>query len=251
MKDLFSLGEEYEKPETEQLVDVNFEETEAIILEDQIRKASDESIKDEQNANENNNNNNNSSETQPTKLESGASDKDTFILKKLFDGQQIQSVISHDALLEKGGQEPSVVEMEAERVAKEALRAVKQSRLELTEAQQTLNNLSSKPTKGRFGKGSGAVSQSIITDLKQTQKGAQPGMSSSFSIVEQQTQPKLLVELLVNFLREQKNKSASTSEIIAKFKKEVPQNQNVLFRTILRSVATLENTTWILKKDFQ
>jgi hypothetical protein len=42
---------------------------------------------------------------------------EAYILRKLFDGEDVKSIVSHDMLVEKSDQEHVIIEAEANRVA--------------------------------------------------------------------------------------------------------------------------------------
>ncbi|KAL2083082.1 hypothetical protein ACEWY4_020855 [Coilia grayii] len=86
---------------------------------------------------------------QPREEEEGADRRksDDYVLEKLFKKSGIHSVMKHDAIMEASNPDYVLVEAEADRVAKDALRALKVSRQHM----RLPYNTAPPPTKKRFG----------------------------------------------------------------------------------------------------
>ncbi|EEB13301.1 DNA repair and recombination protein RAD26, putative [Pediculus humanus corporis] len=201
---------------------------------------------------------------------------DDYILKKLFSKSGVQSALKHDQIMGENSSDYALVEGEAEKVAKEAVKALKESRRQyVLSFNETSSSISHK---ARFGKksfrrrpGSGNTDENkrhflsqekIMTSSELLQRIRQRnGMSSSASDSSSSSSLDENSELLadirnfISFGAEVENK-ASTQEIVDKFKDRLPSGQTPLFKALLNEICEFHRGSngegiWELRQDFQ
>ncbi|XP_069685202.1 DNA excision repair protein ERCC-6-like [Periplaneta americana] len=115
--------------------------------------------------------------------------EDDYVLRKLFKKSGIQTAMRHDTIMEGGDADYALVEGEAKRVAKEAVKAMKESRRECWQADRGVpswtgqsgilrsRNVSTSQARLRFGKKNTAASSSTSV-VKNNSKEAGPSQDS-------------------------------------------------------------------------
>lgn len=162
---------------------------------------------------------------------------DDRLIKGLFG---VRSTLAHEDVFAE--QEVSLVEQEADRVAKAAAEALKKSRV------AARRNAVGTPTwTGKFGKkglGKGGVSSaSILGGLRQKEQAAKETGAKE-----------KIAQRLVEFLAAQENRTSKSSAILAQLTDMdmTQEKEVVLVRSILRQVATWrkDERLWRLKPEF-
>uniref|UniRef100_A0A1B6DRP9 DNA excision repair protein ERCC-6 n=2 Tax=Clastoptera arizonana TaxID=38151 RepID=A0A1B6DRP9_9HEMI len=179
--------------------------------------------------------------------------QDEYVLKKLFSKSGLQTALKHDTIMEGGPADYALVEGEAERVAKQAVEALKESRRDCWNAtsgvptftgQSGILRFGSRPRFGARKLGSGAVSScEIIDSIKQR--------NLSRNAKETET-------ILLNDIREfvsSEGGTTTTSQIVNTFEKRLPENSSPLFKYLLMQICTFYRAPdklgyWTLKDDF-
>ncbi|XP_032221486.2 DNA excision repair protein ERCC-6 [Nematostella vectensis] len=231
---------------------------------------------------------------------------DDVILKALFKRGGVHSALQHDVIMESGNADYTLVENEANRVAQQAVQALKKSR------QRCLGATSGIPTwtgasgssgftdtrrpKLRFGKKRPAATSSVTAESdesKPTKRAAdQPLFSGAMMGVEtadhtnepassadllarmrarnnilpneetgpsymQSTEHDALLAEMSDFVahRGRVPFQASTDELVARFKDQLPKNNSAVFRALLRRICVFsrgeeKGGIWTLKPEF-
>lgn len=242
LHDLFSLSGSKDKSETEELVERNLNHVkDNIVLQvDDLMEIEDQSKNKKSNDEEidsSHDNSTNSNEEEEKKSE-------TFILKKLIDGEDvIQGIISHDSLLQHS-YDKSLVKKEANRVAQQAVEALRNS----WEACKRNNPLSSPTWTGQSGKRFGSEKANTFGLSSASLLKSSP--STQLQEVKQ-TQTNQLLQTLHKFFLSHGGKSSSDL-IVTHFKNKLNQSETTLFRTMLKQIATLDKKEgmWNLKPEF-
>uniref|UniRef100_A0A8P4KE98 DNA excision repair protein ERCC-6 n=1 Tax=Dicentrarchus labrax TaxID=13489 RepID=A0A8P4KE98_DICLA len=167
---------------------------------------------------------------------------DDYVLAKLFKKSGIHSVMQHDTIMESSNPDYVLVEAEANRVAKDAMKALKVSR---QKCRLPFNR--PPPPPARY-----TVSH---TGKEQEDGSEAPGTSSSPAPPTEHDE--LLVDLR-NFVAFQANVDgqATTKEVLEYFKPRLTQQQAPVFRELLRSICEFHRTSgqegiWRLKEHFR
>uniref|UniRef100_A0A671YHE4 DNA excision repair protein ERCC-6 n=1 Tax=Sparus aurata TaxID=8175 RepID=A0A671YHE4_SPAAU len=182
---------------------------------------------------------------------------DDYVLAKLFKKSGIHSVMQHDTIMESSNPDYVLVEAEANRVAKDAMKALKVSR---QQCRLPYNRPPPPPARKRFGQKKNsllvapAVRQREEEEEEEAGSGA-PGRSSSPAPPTEHDE--LLVDLR-NFVAFQAHVDgqASTHEVLEYFKPRLTKEQAPVFRELLRSICDFHRTTgqegiWKLKEHFR
>ncbi|KAJ8905734.1 hypothetical protein NDN08_002239 [Rhodosorus marinus] len=165
---------------------------------------------------------------------------DASILQNLFESEGLHSTINHDHILQAGetSVDMQVIEHEATRIAREAARALRESRrerLQQSVAVPTWTGRSGdagRPTFGRrVGSGGGRASK-ILDKIKERNTGA-PRQQMDANVE--------LIGKIRDFLTS-KGGSAATIDLVNHFKDTVPGKQMVTFKELLKRVARISKS---------
>lgn len=190
--------------------------------------------------------------------------QDDYVLKKLFKKSKVHSALQHDVIEGAKRTDYEFVESEAEKVANEAIQALKRSREMCFSASSGIptwtGSSNTLPKAKAFGVKSntfGAKSMSsseLMKSMKQRKKFEQdePVEADKMSIADG-----LLTDLR-NYIAFQASKDgeASTKEILDKFKTKIAPEQTPLFKSLLWKICDFNKNsdgtgTWHLKSEFR
>ena len=216
--------------------------------------------------------------------------QDQYVLSKLFKKSGVHSAVKHDMIVEGGGADFALIEGEAERVAKDAVNKLRESRRMCFRAESGLptwtgnNGVLAKPKK-RFGKkektkanaGNDPTNQRkekitakellhrmrkrnglSISDESSSRDGS-GGDSSLFQPDSMNENVDLLTDIR-NFIAFQSESTidgeASTDDLVKKFRDKLPPRQNPLFKALLNEICIMYrdskgNGVWRLKPEFR
>ncbi|CCG84055.1 protein of unknown function [Taphrina deformans PYCC 5710] len=179
---------------------------------------------------------------------------DQNVLESIFSKSGVQSTLQHDQIMDAARPEILLVDREAERVAKAAAAALKQSRRE------TQRNPIGTPTfTGRFGGPStqgrarpGVSSASLLAGManRDDQEDASVGVTISGL-----TDPgrAALIKRIADFLLRKGREGVPSQSIVDNFSVNIEGLEEVaLFKSMLRQVATFSKATkkWVIKEEF-
>ena len=219
----------------------------------------------------------------PQDSEEAKAKEDDYVLSKLFKKSGVHSALKHDVIMDgDGNADFALIDAEAERVAKEAVQRLKDSRRQCFRASDGVptwtgaNGLQKKP---RFGKAkkkverSGqAMSASDLLHRMRERNRLLPNQSrSNFFEGQDLFQPdessyqgfEPNVELLTdirNFVAFQNNSAgegeSSTGALVDHFKDKLPPVKNPLFKALLNEICDYHKSSsgkgiWRLKDDFR
>nr|KAF6455896.1 ERCC excision repair 6, chromatin remodeling factor [Rousettus aegyptiacus] len=160
---------------------------------------------------------------------------DDYVLEKLFKKSVgVHSVMKHDAIMDGASPDYVLVEAEANRVAQDALKALRLSR------QRCLGAVSGVPTwTGHRGVSGAPGIKSRFGQKRNSSFSVQPSSSAS---------PKEKCQAHVDG-------QASTREILQEFESKLSASQSCVFRELLRNLCTFHRTSggegiWKLKPEY-
>lgn len=220
LRELFTLAEEGRATETEDIVDLNFTDTKDI-----ISKAHEEE--------------NEIDEPEKRKDEG-------FILRQLFDSKDgITTIVHHDKLLgnSQNSVEYEIIEAEANKVARQAVEALKQSRLQMQ--QDSRSELWEPTWTGR----SGSLGKRFGSSVNLGSEQKPPSSSELIASISPRTtgDENQLISQLYDFMKTQGGE-VPTEFIVEHFKSKVSQEKLLIFRSMLKQIATFnrKKKTWKL-----
>lgn len=162
---------------------------------------------------------------------------ETYILKSLFDGNDVLSAFNHDDIM-SGSSDIKIIQEEAQKIAKKSEEMLKESR------ERCFETPIGTPTwTGHHGSAGKKFGQKVLGDSNQSSKNI---ISQNQNIVKEEQD--LLLELQ-NFLKDN-NGEALSNEIVTHFKEKVKGKMVVMFKPMLKQIATLNDGKWKLKKEF-
>uniref|UniRef100_A0A672FHS0 DNA excision repair protein ERCC-6 n=1 Tax=Salarias fasciatus TaxID=181472 RepID=A0A672FHS0_SALFA len=168
---------------------------------------------------------------------------DDYVLAKLFKKSGIHSVMQHDTIMESSNPDYVLVEAEANRVAKDALKALKVSR-----QQCRLPYNRAPPPPARYEE---------EEEEEEEEDNGSTASGRSLPNAPPTEHDELLVDLR-NFVAFQANVDgqATTQEVLEYFKPRLTQQQAPVFRELLRSICEFHRTNgqegiWRLKQSFR
>uniref|UniRef100_A0A8D0ABM0 DNA excision repair protein ERCC-6 n=1 Tax=Sander lucioperca TaxID=283035 RepID=A0A8D0ABM0_SANLU len=187
---------------------------------------------------------------------------DDYVLAKLFKKSGIHSVMQHDSIMESSNPDYVLVEAEANRVAKDALKALKVSRQQCrlgegAESDSISAPLSSSSLLAKMkARNYLSMPSSQREEAEEEEDGSgAPGTSSPPPPPTEHDE--LLVDVR-NFIAFQANVDgqASTQEVLEYFKPRLTEKQAPVFRELLRSICDFQRTSgqegiWRLKEGFR
>uniref|UniRef100_A0A7N6FG11 DNA excision repair protein ERCC-6 n=1 Tax=Anabas testudineus TaxID=64144 RepID=A0A7N6FG11_ANATE len=179
---------------------------------------------------------------------------DDYVLAKLFKKSGIHSVMQHDTIMEASNPDYVLVEAEANRVAKDALKALKVSR-----QQCRLSYNRPPPPPARYAmkaRNHLSLPSSQRDEVEEEEDGS--GAAGTSSPPAPPTEHDELLVDLRNFVAFQANVDgqATTQELLEYFKPRLSQKQAPVFRELLRSICDFHRTSgqegiWKLKEHFR
>ncbi len=187
---------------------------------------------------------------------------DSRILKSLFEMTGVHSALKHDVIMDGANHEGSIAKKEADKIASQAIAALKKSRKKISAAGLGIPTWTGKVgTAGqprRFGQSStGSTSLSDASDkpmssstllsrLREPQV-ASPASTNAFPDAQR------LGASIGEYLATRRNLSATSDEIVQKFNLRLQREQVPLFRAILREISTFDKTSkhWTLNDEFK
>uniref|UniRef100_A0A5F9DH91 DNA excision repair protein ERCC-6 n=1 Tax=Oryctolagus cuniculus TaxID=9986 RepID=A0A5F9DH91_RABIT len=189
--------------------------------------------------------------------EAGARSTDDYVLEKLFKKSVgVHSVMKHDAIMDGASPDYVLVEAEANRVAQDALRALRLSR------QRCLGATSGVPTwtghRGASGAPAGGRARNhlIVPERLESEDGHLLGAAGPAPAPSATEHDELLVEVR-NFIAFQArvDGQASTQEILREFESRLSASQSCVFRELLRNLCTFRRAAggegiWKLKPEY-
>lgn len=196
-----------------------------------------------------------------------SSEQDDYVLKKLFKGSKVQGALQHDSI-ESTSQEYSIIENEAEKVAKQAIQALKKSRESCYGTSLSVSSSAgsnSSQTKNKFGQKlinnnqSALSSQSMLDQIKKRNRldpnCANESDNSETFLSDEQNE---LLSDIRNYLAFQSavNGEATTQEILDKFRDKIPPHQSAVFKALLWHICDFHRKNdktgvWRLKQEFR
>ncbi|KAJ1570051.1 hypothetical protein HK096_004209 [Nowakowskiella sp. JEL0078] len=214
----------------------------------------------------------------------GTSDPSNTILAALFENSGIHSVVQHDAIMDAAAPERVLVEKEAVGIATAALAVLRADRRRVAAARsedmfeptwtgssgvaggpKRFGKSANSGKSREFGFGNGQVSgfttledgEISSTDiLKGLQKRRSVG-PTSFDLTGEDSNAEhtQLVSEIRDYLIQRSDLSASTTDIIEKFKKKVEEKISPeIFKQLLKGIAVLDKSrgigVWCLKQEF-
>mmetsp|Transcript_10281 Transcript_10281/g.20279 ORF Transcript_10281/g.20279 Transcript_10281/m.20279 type:complete len:494 (-) Transcript_10281:484-1965(-) len=158
-------------------------------------------------------------------------------MRTVLKSKGLAGIFDHDVVEGKSkDKRTSVREMEAKakKIAREALRNLQQS---------VTQECTSFDQESRFGRGNASSSNLLFSIAERNTEIRNAGMVCSADESRQNVQ---LLRDLRNFVRIQ---IPTTSEILDKFSSQVSKLDAAVFRRLLKSIATLNNDRWSLKRS--
>ena len=216
-------------------------------------------------------------------------EQDHYVLSKLFKKSGVHSAVKHDMIVEGGGADFALIEGEAERVAKDAVHKLRESRRLCFRAESGLptwtgnNGVMAQPKK-RFGKKEKTSTTSAVNERSaakdkitaqellqrmRRRNGVTLGLDQNLNNRDEDPtlfQPDSMsnnVDLLTdirNFIAFQcqsaNDGEATTSQLLDKFKEKLPPKQNPLFKALLTEICIMYRDSkrqgvWKLKPEFR
>lgn len=191
--------------------------------------------------------------------ETEANEDDSRLLNTLFASSGVHSALQHDSIMEATRPEAMLVEREANRVAKEAADALRESR-----RQARRNDIGTPTWTGRFGgqlrfgspnrtNGVSAVrSESLLARMRHRQ--ALEGTSSSSPAPPPRSgssTPKshVLIGQIRDFISGNGG-SASSRELVVQFSDVRGPDAIAEFRKMVKEIAEFKDSVWTLKEDY-
>ena len=208
--------------------------------------------------------------------------QDNYVLSKLFSKTGVHSAVQHDMIVDGGGADNAIVEAEANKLAKEAVKALKMSRRQCSRVEAgtpTWTGQNGGPKqKQRFGgkkKSGEALSSSdllsrmksrnmLVSSVPQQERPEQQE-DDLFQVGQREEQRESVSHQDLDLLTDIRNfiafqakvdGEASTSELVAKFKRLLPSQQSPLFKAFLNQICSFRRDEegkgmWRLKSEFR
>ncbi|KAI3402348.2 rhp26 [Candida oxycetoniae] len=186
-------------------------------------------------------------------------DDDSRFIKGIFAESGVHSTLKHDEIVDSNDNETSLVEREANKYAKQAVDALKESRLLARK-----NKIGTPTWTGRFGsagvfKGTfgikkkrktqeGVSSATILDNLKKINDLKQDKDKDKYNLDRQKT-----VSMLIDYLSKQENQFSTSNDIIKSNNlKMVSDEDMIIIRSMLREIAEWDGVRkgWKLKEQF-
>lgn len=219
----------------------------------------------------------------PPNPEASSAKDDDYVLSRLFKKSGVHSALKHDAIMNgDGGADFALIDAEAERVAKEAVQRLRDSRRNCFRANEGIptftgsNGFQKKP---RFGKSSKKMSKTadamsaedLLQKMRERNRLLPNQARSNFFEGQDLFQPdgerngfepnaELLADIR-NFIAFQNTSAgdgeATTQSLVENFKEKLPPVKNPLFKALLNEICTFQKSPysstgiWRLKDEFR
>ncbi|XP_022193380.2 LOW QUALITY PROTEIN: DNA excision repair protein ERCC-6 [Nilaparvata lugens] len=189
--------------------------------------------------------------------------QDEYVLKKLFDKSGLQTAMKHDSIMEGGPSDYAIVECEAEKVAKEAVEALKKSRRECWAASSGVPTFTGQngAIRSRFAPKKVARPGSVST----SSAAANSALTMSSADLIKRIRERNLMKLpedsdirLLNDIREfilANGGTALTDQLINKFQARLPAGKSPVFKSLLAKISVFYRAPdkkgyWTLRDEF-
>jgi len=213
--------------------------------------------------------------------EKSAQSQDNYVLARLFAKTGVHSAVQHDAILEDGTADYAIIESEANKVASEAINALKASRRECMRAETGVPNWTGthgkvrKKFTGKKIKSGNLSSSDLLARMKNrnlvsstVQRPEEEQEESMFFPRNQngdiaagssanQADLDLLADIR-NYVAFQAGADgeARTTELVARFQKSLPSQKSPLFKAFLKQICHFRRDEdgrgiWSLKPEFR
>lgn len=184
---------------------------------------------------------------------------DQNVLESIFAKSGVQSALQHDQIMDSARPELLLVDREAERIAKAAVDALRQSRREtarnpigtptFTGRSGGLGSGSSSSARNRAGPGSSALLAGMAQ--RRAEEDDQPNITISGLSDPGRA---ALIKRIADFLLQKGERGVPSQGIVDQFAVNIEGTQEVtLFKSMLRQVAVFDKTTkrWVIKEEFR
>ncbi|KAK9500480.1 hypothetical protein O3M35_001737 [Rhynocoris fuscipes] len=163
--------------------------------------------------------------------------QDEYVLHHLFKKSGVETVLKHDTIVECGPSDYALVEAEAEQIAQEAIKHIRESRAEIPQVRRP----SFVPP---IPKGKQNEKNSLLAAIKKRN-----------SVVENVSDEKQLVNRMIDWLCSQGG-TASTDEIVKEFQSKVGPGKTPLFKSLLTNIAVFYRAPdkigyWTVKDEYK
>ncbi|XP_014252342.1 DNA excision repair protein ERCC-6-like isoform X2 [Cimex lectularius] len=163
--------------------------------------------------------------------------QDEYVLHKLFSKSGVESAMRHDAIMEGGPSDYALVEAEADKVAQEALKKLRESSVRVIQPRK-LTFLTPLPMNGIDSK------NPIYSSINKRNLE-----------VENRTPETVLVKNIIEWMCTQGG-TVSTDSIVNEFASKVGYEKNAIFKSILSKIAVFfrapdKKGYWTIKEDFR
>ncbi|RWS27438.1 hypothetical protein B4U80_11088, partial [Leptotrombidium deliense] len=196
-----------------------------------------------------------SSSNKPNEESSLSVKQDEYVLKKLFKKSTMHSALKHDVIEGVTNPDYTIVEREAEKIANDAIKALKRSRGECFGAMSgvpTWTGLNSRPRNHSSSFSKVESSASLVKAVNSRNKLDQ---NSNESV---DTEYKDMLNDLRSFISFQSkvNGQATTDELLHFFNSKLPKKFTTIFKSILWKFCDFHRTsngvgTWSIKSEFR
>ncbi|CAI5756070.1 unnamed protein product [Candida verbasci] len=176
------------------------------------------------------------------------------LMAGIFSNSGVHSTLKHDEIIDSKNQEVNLIEQEADKLANEAAKALKKSRL-LTRK----NEIGTPTWTGKFGSaGKFGTKRRKIDNKNNSSSSILQNLKQKNELQDNNEMPELLnrkktVEALVDFLLEQNDHFSKSNDIIKNSNIKMANEQDmVLVRSMLREIADWDGVKkgWKLKQSF-
>jgi DNA excision repair protein ERCC-6 len=173
---------------------------------------------------------------------------ETGLLSTLFASSGVHSALAHDSIMEASRPETVLVEREANRVAKEAADALRESRRHVRR-----NDIGIPTWTGRFGGGTSGtgVSSETLLERMRYRKGLESGSASPAPGVRPEgSKARELIAEICEFLETQGG-SVTSKDLVTRFP-HVKGPENIAeFRKMVKQIAEFKLGKWSLKEEYR
>ncbi|XP_073976975.1 DNA excision repair protein ERCC-6-like isoform X2 [Rhodnius prolixus] len=164
--------------------------------------------------------------------------QDEYVLHNLFTKSGLETVLKHDTIMQDGPSDYALVEAEAEKLAQEAVKYIKESRAQVPQVRKPSFTL---PLGSRNKQNEGS---SLLEAIKRRNM-----------ILETTSEENQLAKQIVSWLSSQGG-TASTDEIVNEFQRKVGPGKTPLFKTILSKIAQFYRAPdkigyWTVRDEFK
>ncbi|RZF48893.1 hypothetical protein LSTR_LSTR003273 [Laodelphax striatellus] len=199
--------------------------------------------------------------------------QDEYVLKKLFDKSGLQTAMKHDSIMEGGPSDYAIVECEADKVAKEAVEALKKSRRECWRASAGVPTFTgqngairqSSEARSRFGPKKVIRPGSASATSPSASGSGNSALTMSSADLIKRIRERNLMKLpedsdirLLNDIREfilANGGTALTDQLVNKFQARLPACKSPVFKSLLSKISVFYRAPdkkgyWTLRDEF-